>query len=130
MGERFRLWEKVESFFSGYKGMFGELVQAKRFDRMVKGDRDEGMGIKCDVGFEWCDSIVPSMGVDKMEKEGHNCGEFEGEVGELLNKAFTFRFLCISSAPSLFNFLSHFAHLSHFSQQRRTPFQLHLLSYT
>lgn len=87
MGERVRLWEKVESFFSGYKGMFGGLVQAKRFDRMVKGDRDEGMGIKCDVGFEWCDSIVPSMGVDKMEKEGHNCGEFEGEVGELLNKA-------------------------------------------
>jgi len=26
----------VESFFSGFKRMFGEVLQAKRFDRMVK----------------------------------------------------------------------------------------------
>jgi len=27
------------------------------------------------------------MRIDNREKEGHNYGEFEGEVGELLNKA-------------------------------------------
>ena len=45
------------------------------------------MGIQCDAGFEWCDSIVSSMGIDHREKEGHNYDEFEDEVGELLNKA-------------------------------------------
>jgi len=45
------------------------------------------LGGQFDVGFEWCDSIVSSMGIDNREKEGHNYGEFEGEVGELLNKA-------------------------------------------
>jgi len=38
MEERVRVWEKVDSgkFFSGFKRMFWEVLQAKRFDRMVK----------------------------------------------------------------------------------------------
>ena len=34
--ERGRLWAKVKSFFSGFKRLFGEVVCAKRFERMVK----------------------------------------------------------------------------------------------